>query len=260
MQDFALARYKNSNGSTDTGFGSNGTVSTDFAGAVDTVADFALQPDNEIVAAGITSFAASGGDENFALARYLGGASRFFYLRGRGAIANPPTLTLDDTAPSDTTAKFKDSTSISYSGGNPWKEIGTWAAAPAGSAQTLSGVSGLLAFLGLKNSDDQGTQFDLRAEIFRNGILAGSSATLCITGVTRNPNSAKVVTAVLDPFAPVPVAVGDVLSLKLSTRIGTNPDGSKCSRPGGSHSSALGLRVYFDAVSRSARFKATFAP
>jgi hypothetical protein len=76
--------------------------------------------------------------------------------------------------------------------------------------------------------------------------------------VTRNPNLPKEVRAAFDSFAAVPVAVGDVLSLKLSTRIGTNPDGSRCSGPGGSHSSALGLRVYFDAVSRSARFRATF--
>ena len=36
----------------------------------------------------------------------------------------------------------------------------------------------------------------------------------------------------------------------------TNPDGSKCS----GHSSATGLRTYFDAVSRAARFSATFQP
>ena len=177
-----------------------------------------------------------------------------YYLHGSGGIANPPTLTLDSTAPGAAEAKYKDSSGISFSGGNPWKEVGTWAAAPAGSAQRLSGVGGLLAFLGLKNSDDQGTQFDLRAELFRNGVFAGSSTTACITGVTRNPDLARVVTAAFDPFAAVPIAAGDVLSLKLSTRIGTNPDGSKCDGPGGSHSNAVGLRVYFDAVSRSARF------
>jgi hypothetical protein len=88
--------------------------------------------------------------------------------------------------------------------------------------------------------------------------FVGSSTTLCIAGVTRNPNLPKEVRAAFDSFAAVPVAVGDVLSLKLSTRIGTNPDGSRCSGPGGSHSSALGLRVCFDAVSRSARFRVTF--
>jgi hypothetical protein len=186
------------------------------------------------------------------------GQGQVYYLHGSGA--NPPTLSLDNTAPSATSAKFKDSTSISFVGGNPWKEIGNWAASPAGSAQTLSGLSDLHAFLGLKNSDDQGTQFDFRAEVFKNGVLVGTSTTRCITGVTRNPNLAKEVTAAFDPFAAVPVAVGDVVSLTQSTRIGTNPDGSKCSGPGGSHSSALGLRVYFDAVSRTARFTAALAP
>jgi len=48
----------------------------------------------------------------------------------------------------------------------------------------------------------------------------------------------------------------DVLSLRLQTRIGTNPDGTKCAGPGGSHNNAVGLRVYFDSVSRNARFGA----
>ena len=90
--------------------------------------------------------------------------------------------------------------------------------------------------------------------------MVGSSTTLCITGVTRNPDLAKEVTAAFDPFSAVSVAAGDVLSLKLSTRIGTNPNGSKCSGPGGSHANAVGLRAYFDAVSRSARVTATYAP
>ena len=51
-------------------------------------------------------------------------------------------------------------------------------------------------------------------------------------------------------FPPPPFATGDVLSLRVSTRIGTNPDGTKCAGPGGSHNNALGLRLYYDAASR----------
>jgi hypothetical protein len=59
------------------------------------------------------------------------------------------------------------------------------------------------------------------------------------------------------PFA-VPdgtvLASGDVFALKMLTRVGTNPDGSKCSGPGGSHSNAVGLRLYYDSTDRPSRF------
>ena len=46
----------------------------------------------------------------------------------------------------------------------------------------------------------------------------------------------------------------DVLSLRILTRIGTNGSGGFC----GGHSNAVGLRLYFDAVSRPSRFGGTF--
>ena len=141
---------------------------------------------------------------------------------------------------------------VSFGGGNPWRALGTWQAAPQASTQTLYGASDLHVWLGLRNSDDQGTQFDLRAQVQRNGIPVASSTSRCVTGVTRNPDLAKEVVAGFDPFAPEPLAPGDVVSLKVETRIGTNPDGTKCA----GHSSTVGLRFYFDAVSRSARFTA----
>ena len=45
-------------------------------------------------------------------------------------------------------------------------------------------------WIGLKNSDDQGTQFDLKAEVYKNSVLVASGQALCITGVTRNPDKA----------------------------------------------------------------------
>jgi hypothetical protein len=44
------------------------------------------------------------------------------------------------------------------------------------------------------------------------------------------------------------------------TRIGTNPDGSKCSGPGGSHNNAVGLRLYYDSPTRPSRFGAEISP
>ena len=182
-------------------------------------------------------------------------SSADFFLHGAGATANPPTLFLDRTAPTDTTAKFKDSTSINFSGGNPWKEIGTWSAPPAFTTGTLDSLSPLHGWVGLKTSDDIGTRFDLRAEILKNGVLVGSGEVACITGVTRNPAQAMEVSVPFGPFSPTSFnGTADVLSARLLARIGTTDSGGFC----GGHSNATGLRLYFDAISRPSRFDVRF--
>jgi hypothetical protein len=171
-----------------------------------------------------------------------------FFLHASGS-----TLFLDSNPPTATTAQFRDSAAVRFSGGNPWREIGTWAAAPIGSSQTLTALSDLHVWLGLKNSDDIGTRFDLRAEVLRNGTLVASGETYCITGVTRNPSLAKEVTVSFGSASNGTFAATDVLSLKVLTRIGTT-GGAFC----GGHSSAVGLRLYFDATTRPSRFDTTF--
>jgi uncharacterized delta-60 repeat protein len=69
-ENFALARY-NSNGTLDTGFGTGGKVTTDFAGSTDEPSAVALQGDGNIVVAGL---AENNARYDFALARYIGGA------------------------------------------------------------------------------------------------------------------------------------------------------------------------------------------
>ncbi|MEV6977549.1 calcium-binding protein [Kitasatospora sp. NPDC093806] len=66
--DFALARY-NPDGSLDTGFGTGGKVTTDFAGGSDEARGLALQGDGKIVAVG-RSEVPEGGVGWFSLARY----------------------------------------------------------------------------------------------------------------------------------------------------------------------------------------------
>jgi hypothetical protein len=111
-------------------------------------------------------------------------------------------------------------------------------------------------WLGLKNSDDQGTRFDIRVELLKNGSSVASGLDRCVTGVTRNPASALEAVVGWDAFSPVTVETGDVLALRVSTRIGTNPDDTKCS----GHNSALGLRLYYDATSRDSAFDVTAPP
>jgi len=115
-------------------------------------------------------------------------------------------------------------------------------------------------WIGLKNSDDQGTQFDIKTELHKNDILISEGKTLCITGVTRNPSLAKEASVVFGPVSNGEFVPGDTLSLKVFTRIGTTPDGLKCSGPGGSHNNAVGLRLYYDAPTRPSGFSAEISP
>ena len=177
-----------------------------------------------------------------------------FYLHGTGAANNPPTLFLNTTAPTASTEKFKDSSSVTRNGGNVWKEVGTWPATADLTSGSLVSLSDLHVWLGLKNSDDQGTYFDLRVEAYKNSTLVATGQSLCITGITRNAADAKQVTLSFDPFSAVTFnGTSDLLNLKVLTRVGTDASGGSC----GGHNSATGLRLYFDAVSRSSRFNAT---
>jgi hypothetical protein len=171
-----------------------------------------------------------------------------FFLDGSG-----PTLILDETAPTATAVRFRDSASLRFTGGNPWKEIGTWAAEPVGSTGTLEGLRELRAWVGLKNSDDQGTRFDVRVEVYKNdNALVAAGERSCITGVTRNPANASEITVPFGPSVNGDFSPGDVVTLKILTRIGTTA-GRFC----GGHSNATGLRLYFGSVSRPANFGAS---
>jgi hypothetical protein len=105
-------------------------------------------------------------------------------------------------------------------------------------------------WLGLKNSDDQGTRFDVRVEVLRNGVVVASGLTRCIDGITRNAANAK--EALIEIHSVSGNNTVDMLSLRVSARIGTNPDDTKC--PG--HSSAVGLRMYYDSTQRLSRIEA----
>ena len=152
---------------------------------------------------------------------------------------------LDNISPTDTTAKFKDSTAVNRT---TYQEIGTWTAAPAATAMRLSSLTDLHVWIGLKNSDDQGTYFDLRAELRKNGVVIASGETKTIQGVTRNPANAKEVAVAFGPITGDQFNPGDVLSIKILTKVADS----------GGHNNAVGLRLYYDAVSRPSSFGAVF--
>ena len=114
----------------------------------------------------------------------------------------------------------------------------------------LNSLSDLRVWIGLKNSDDQGTYFDLRAELRKNGTVIVSGETKNIQGVTRNPSLAKEVTVGFGAISSNQFAAGDVLSIRILTKVADS----------GGHNSAVGLRMYYEAVSRPSRFGATFGP
>lgn len=196
----------------------------------------------------------TGEDVSDAPSTIQGARTEDMFLHATGPIANPSNLFLNGTGPTATIAKYKDSAGINFAGGNQWKQVGTWPTSSPPLAGTLSDVGNLTFWLGLKNSDDIGTRFDLRAEVYRDSDLVASGQTHCITGLVRNPANAKEVTVSFDTFPPEDFDGTDNLSVKILTRIGTNPDNTFC----GGHSNAAGLRLYFDSVSRPSMFNATF--
>ena len=167
------------------------------------------------------------------------------FLHGSGAVANPPVLFLDGTAPTAGVSKYKDSAAVRSGLTNPWVEIGTWSGQPVLFTGTLDTLGALHVWLGLKNGDDEGTQFDVRAEVWKNGVeRVASGETACVRGVTRNPDRAKDVPVSFDLFSPVGFdGTTDALSLRVLARIGAH-----CSGP--NHAGATGVRLYFDSLQR----------
>lgn len=174
-----------------------------------------------------------------------------FFLHESGT-----NLFFDNLTPTAAVAQFSDSTSVSFSGGNLWKQIGEWISDPSLASGDLTDISDVTSWLGLKNSDDNGTNFDLKEELYVNKTLITTSINRCITGIVRNPTSAKLVFPVFNAFSPISFdSSSDILKLKTFARIGTNADDTKC--PG--HNSAAGLRFYYDSTSRDTGFTSTFS-
>jgi hypothetical protein len=155
---------------------------------------------------------------------------------------------LSTTSPTATTAQFKDSPAVNRT---TYQEIGVWTAAAAtGASLRLSETTALHVWLGLKNSDDQGTYFDLRAEVRKNGVVIASGETKNIQGVTRNANQAKEVQVTFSTPVNAQFNPGDVLSVRILAKVADS----------GGHNTATSIRLYYDALSRKARFGATFTP
>lgn len=97
----------------------------------------------------------------------------------------------------------------------------------AQSCNQLTAVGPAQVWLGLKNSDDVGTRFDLRTEVSRNGVVIGSGQLDGVSGGSSGFNNALLRTINLALPAPVDVCPGDTLSMTLSVRIAANVAGHR---------------------------------
>jgi sugar lactone lactonase YvrE len=108
----------------------------------------------------------------------------------------------------------------------------------------LATLGPVTVWLGLKNSDDIGTYFDLRVDLLKNGVAMATGETKDIRGITRNPSLAKEVIVSFVSISDNQLMPGDVLSMKILTKVTAS----------GGHSNAVGLRLYYDSTSRLSRF------
>lgn len=75
-------------------------------------------------------------------------------------------------------------------------------------------------WVGLKNSDNVGTRFDLKAEAFVNGLAVASGEILNVPGGSSAFNNAILRTIPMAMPQPATVGSGDAIDLRLSVRVG----------------------------------------
>ena len=84
--------------------------------------------------------------------------------------------------------------------------------------RVLSSIGPVQVWVGLKNSDDVGIKFDLKAEVYKNGVLIGSGQLNSVAGGSSGINNAKLNSIPLNLDGPVSISAGDVLSINLYVR------------------------------------------
>jgi hypothetical protein len=121
-----------------------------------------------------------------------------------------------------------------------------FAIAQPGSSLTSLGPARI--WVGLKNSDDVGIRFDLRAEAHRNGTqLVGSGELASVAGGSSGFNNAKLNTITLTPVGGAAFQSGDTVSIRLYVR-------NACT---GSGKNSGGARLWFNDSAANSRFDVT---
>ncbi len=115
------------------------------------------------------------------------------------------------------------------------------------SAQQLTALSPAKVWVGLKNSDDVGTNFDLMAQVYKGATPVGSGQLNGAAGGSSGFNNAKLDSIPLTLPAPVDASPGSTFSITVSARI-------SCSRAG--HVSGT-ARLWFNGAEANSDFGAT---
>lgn len=112
----------------------------------------------------------------------------------------------------------------------------------------VTGLGTAQIWVGLKNSDDVGTKFDLLAEVLRNGSVVGSGQINDVAGGSSGFNNAVLDTISLALSGPVNACSGDTLSIRLSVRVAASSG----------HVSGT-ARLWFNDSAANSSFSATVA-
>lgn len=110
----------------------------------------------------------------------------------------------------------------------------------------LTALGTARVWIGLKNSDDVGTKFDLLAEVLKNGAVVGSGQINDVTGGSSGFNNAVLDTINLAMSAPLSLCSGDSLGIRLSVRVAATSG----------HVSGT-ARLWFNDSAANSRFGAT---
>lgn len=108
----------------------------------------------------------------------------------------------------------------------------------------LNCLSPALVWIGLKNSDDVGTKFDLLAEVLHNNIVIGSGELDSVPGGSSGFNNAKLRAISLALSSVGNLEGGDTVCIRLSVRIATKVAG---------HRSGT-ARLWFNDAAANSRF------
>ncbi len=149
------------------------------------------------------------------------------------------------SAPTATTDRIRQVSSLTQV---DFKVVNTWSAEAANAALQLTALDDVHLWVGLKSRHDRRASFVVRVDLLKNEQVIATGESAEITGLTADPTEAREITIAFGSINDPALAVGDVLALRILAKVA---DSSVAK-------SALGLRVYYDAQSRPARFGATF--
>ena len=169
------------------------------------------------------------------------GTGAWSVVSGTGTFANPnsPTTSVTGLSP----------------GANVLRWTITSGACPAStddvtitsaSASSISALGPATVWVGLKNSDDVGTKFDLLAEVLNNGVVIGSGQLNDVPGGSSGFNNAVLDTISMSLSSSQSFCTGNTLTFRLSVRVAASSG----------HVSGT-ARLWFSDAAANSRFNAT---